>query len=106
MNGDWVRVLARIAFLTPEQGGRTHSLEGPSSYRPNHNFFGPDDRDMCMGFIEIAEGERVQPGDTIEKAISLSVFPEVQDQFREGREWRVQEGGRLVAIGHILRVLN
>lgn len=106
MARDQVRVKARIQFLSTDDGGRRSPLRGGGSYRPNHNFFGPDDRDMCMGFIELDEGEQVVPGDTIEKDITLTIFPAVDPEIREGRKWRIQEGGRLVAVGTILKVLD
>jgi elongation factor Tu len=106
MARDQVRVEARIRFLSTEEGGRSSPLRGGVSYRPNHNFFGPDDRDMCVGFIELAEGEYAAPGDTIEKVIALSIFSAVEAEIREGREWRIQEGAKLVAMGTILRVLD
>jgi len=59
-----------------------------------------------MGFIELADGEQVAPGDTIEKVITLLIFPAVAPEIHEGKEWRIQEGGKLVAIGTILEVLD
>jgi translation elongation factor EF-Tu-like GTPase len=59
-----------------------------------------------MGFIELADGEQVAPGDTIQKDITLSLFPPVEPEIREGRDWRIQEGGKLVAVGTILQVLG
>ncbi|WP_139139345.1 hypothetical protein [Sphingobium phenoxybenzoativorans] len=106
METDQFLVEARIHFLSTEEGGRSSPLLGGGSYRPNHNFFGPDDSDMCMGFIELAEGERVAPGDTIQKTITLWVSPAVASEIRKGREWRIQEGLKLVATGTILRVLD
>ena len=106
MENDHVRVEARIRFLSTEEGGRSLPLEGEGSYRPNHNFFGPDDRNMCVGAIELAEGERVAPGETIEKTITLWIFPAVKPEIREGRKWRIQEGSNLVATGTILRVID
>ena len=106
MARDHVRVKARIRFLSTEEGGRSTPLQGGGSYRPNHNFFRPDDRDMCMGFIELADGEQVAPGDTIEKDLTLTAFPAVEPEIIEGRDWRIQEGGRLVAVGTILKVLD
>ena len=106
MEHDQVRVEARIHFLSAAEGGRSSSLQGGSSYRPNHNFFGPDERDMCMGVIELADGEQVPPGDTIAKTIILTIFPGVKLEIRQGREWRIQEGAKLVATGTILRVLD
>lgn len=103
---DQVRIKARIRFLSAEEGGRSSPLKGGGSYRPNHNFFGPDDRDMCMGSIELADGEEVFPGDTLQKEITLLIFPAIEPEIQEGREWRIQEGGKLVAMGTILKVLG
>ena len=103
---DQIRVEARIHFLPTVEGGRSSPLQGGGSYRPNHNFFGPDDRDMCIGFIELVDGEQVAPGDTIEKVITFSIFPAVASEIRQGREWRIQEGAKLVAIGTILKLLD
>jgi hypothetical protein len=41
---DKVRVRASIRFLATAEGGRASPLAGGGSYRPNHNFFGPDER--------------------------------------------------------------
>ena len=106
MTPSFVRVEARIRFLSTEEGGRQSPLHGAGPYRPNHNFFGPDDRDMCIGSIELAEGEQVKPGDTILKVVSFLATQVVISEVREGREWRLQEGARLVAIGSILRLLD
>ncbi|MES2043828.1 MAG: hypothetical protein V4475_08110 [Pseudomonadota bacterium] len=59
-----------------------------------------------MGSIDLADGECVAPGDTVDKAITLWIFPAVEPEIREGREWRIQEGPKLVAIGTILKVLD
>lgn len=61
---------------------------------------------MCMGFIELPEGEQVAPGDTIQTEMILWIFPAVKPEIVVGRSWRIQEGGRLVAVGTILEVLN
>ncbi len=106
MTDDQVRVRASIRFLSTEEGGRSSPLFGGGSYRPNHNFFGPDDRDMCMGFIELAEGQQIVPGDTIQTEITLWIYPAVRLEISVGRQWRIQEGGRLVAVGTILEVLD
>jgi elongation factor Tu len=107
MAGDQVRVKARIRFLSTEEGGRRSALEGGGSYRPNHNFFGPDDKEMCMGFIELADGERVAPGETVEKDLTLALFPPIEpEMIHEGRDWRIQEGAQFVAVGTILNVLD
>ena len=106
MADDQLRITARVHFLTTEEGGRQTPLRGGGSYRPNHNFGGPDDREMCVGFIDLPEGREVRPGDTIETPLSLLIWPELKREIRAGREWRIQEGGRLVAMGTVLSVLN
>jgi translation elongation factor EF-Tu-like GTPase len=105
MKDDHIRVKASIRFLPTNEGGRESPLSGGGSYRPNHNFFEPDDRDMCMGFIDLPEGSQVAPGDTIETEITLWTYPAVKPEIRGGRQWRIQEGGKLVAVGTILKVL-
>ena len=106
MPDDQVRVRASIRFLSTEEGGRSSSLSGGGRYRPNHNFFGPDDRDMCIGLIELPEGEQVAPGDTIQTEMTLWIYPTVKAEIGAGRQWRIQEGGKLVAVGKILEVLD
>jgi len=106
MTDDQVRVRASIRLLSTEEGGRSSPLLGGGSYRPNHNFFGPDDRDMCMGFIELPEDQQVAPGDTIQTEMTLWIYPAVKPEIRSGRQWRIQEGGKLVAVGTILEVLD
>ena len=106
MADDQVRIAARLAFLTAEEGGRETPLQGGGSYRPNHNFFGPDDREMCMGFIDLPEGRTVHPGDTIDVTLTLLIWPALKESISVGRQWRIQEGGRLVAIGTVLHVFD
>ena len=106
MAHDQVHIKARIHFLTTEEGGRTTPLLGKSSYRPNHNFFGAKDSNMTIGFINLGEGEKIMPGDTIEKEMNLLVWPELIREIFEGREWRIQEGAHLVGIGTVLKVFD
>ncbi|MBB4099402.1 hypothetical protein [Sphingomonas kyeonggiensis] len=106
MMDDQVRVRASIRFLSAEEGGRASPLAGGGSYRPNHNFFGPNDRDMCMGFIELPAGQQVTPGETIQADLDLLIYPAVKPEIKAGKQWRIQEGGKLVAVGTILEVLD
>ena len=106
MTDDRVRLRASIQFLSTEEGGRSSPLLGGGSYRPNHNFFGPDDREMCMGFIELPEGQQVAPGETIQTEMTLWIYPTVKPEISVGRQWRIQEGARLVAVGTILEILD
>jgi elongation factor Tu len=104
MTPDQIRIEARIYFLRTDEGGRSTALAGEGSYRPNHNFFGPDDRDMCVGFIALSTGEVIRPGDTVTKEIRLLTGGDLLPEIHEGRQWRIQEGLKLVALGTVLRV--
>ena len=59
-----------------------------------------------MGFIELPEGRETQPGDTIIVPLTLLIWPELKGELREGRQWRIQEGGQLVAMGTVLHVFE
>jgi translation elongation factor EF-Tu-like GTPase len=101
-----IRIKARLHFLTTKQGGRSTPIFGHDGYQPNHNFFGPDKQEMCLGYIDLAEGEKIWPGDTIERVMTLLILPELKPEIRKGREWRIQEGFRLVGTGTVLEVLD
>lgn len=95
-------VLARIEVVKTEDGGR----DGPftSQYRPNHNFADPENRSFYIGQINVPEGEWIYPGDTRDLRIEFLGGAGLEDELTLGRKWRIQEGGKLVAIGEILEV--
>ena len=103
MTNDGILVRANIRLLPTAEGGRTTPIKG--SYRPNHNFFGPDDRNMTIGFIELPEGKELHPGESIDLPIIFRKWPGLEDQIYPGREWRIQEGAKLVGIGTVFEVL-
>ncbi len=103
MSDETVSVRANVRLLSTAEGGRASSIKG--SYRPNHNFFGPDDRDMTMGRIDLPVDTELHPGDSIDLLITLWNWPGLEGQIYPGREWRIQEGAKLVGIGTILEVL-
>lgn len=103
MDEEGIAVRANIRLLPTSEGGRTSAIRG--SYRPNHNFFGADDREMTIGFIEMPEGMELHPGDNIDLPITFWNWPGLKGQVYQGREWRIQEGAKLVGIGTILEVL-
>ncbi|CAN5247835.1 hypothetical protein BH09PSE1_BH09PSE1_26790 [soil metagenome] len=100
-----IKVIASIRLLTAAEGGRTTPLQG-GSYRPNHNFFEPDDREMTIGFIELPEGAQIPPGETFETALSFWRWDGLEGQIYPGREWRIQEGWKLVGFGTVLKLLS
>lgn len=99
-----IRIRARIALLSTEDGGRTMAICG--SYRPNHNFGAADNRSMDIAFIELAEGETLQPGAIIQREITFWSRPGLRDALAIGRDWRIQEGAKLVGVGTVLDILE
>lgn len=103
MKGDYILVRARVRLLPSVESGRTAPIRG--SYRPNHNFFGPDDRNMTIGSIDLPNGMELHPGESIDVPVKFWNWPGLDDQIYAGREWRIQEGATLVGIGTVLEVL-
>jgi translation elongation factor EF-Tu-like GTPase len=103
MNDKGILVRANIRLLPIAESGRTAPIRG--SYRPNHNFFGPDNRNMTIGFIDLPNGQELHPGESIELPIRFWNWPGLEGQIYPGREWRIQEGVKLVGIGTVLEVL-
>jgi len=98
-SGTLVRV--RIRLLSSTEGGRTSPIVGGTKYRPNHNFLSAQNRHMGMGEISLPEGVSLFPGESIEVEMTLYPWPADID-LSPGREWRIQEGGKLVGIGTLL----
>ena len=74
-----------------------------SGYRPNHDF-GLDHLNDAQH--EYPDGHRIEPGGT-ERALLWLLAPEIQEgRLYQGMEFKVQEGGRVVGHGRVLRVLN
>ena len=104
MNADVVRVLARIDLLSAEQGGRETVLTEEHPYRPNHNFGGADNRDTVFGQVDLPADAKLPPGGTVEAEIRFWI--EGLPPLAPGLTWRIQEGGKLVGYGTVLRVLD
>lgn len=99
-----ITVRAEVRLLPTSESGRTVPIRG--SYRPNHNFFGPDNRTMAVGSIDLPAGSELRPGEATEVTITFFAWPSLAPHIYPGREWRIQEGGRLVAIGRVIEVLS
>lgn len=94
-----ISVLAKVRLLPETKWSKR------ANYRPNHNFFGPEDRNMTVGEIDIPEGEVLLPGETMEVPITFINWPGLEGQIYPGREWRIQEGAMLVGIGTIIEII-
>ncbi|MEA1649926.1 hypothetical protein UAJ10_12995 [Nitrospirillum sp. BR 11164] len=101
---DVIRVRAMVRLLSVAEGGRATPVRG--SYRPNHNFFGPDNREMATGFIDLPVGAELKPGDSIEVPMAFWRWSGLDGQLYPGREWRIQEGAKLVGWGTVIQVLS
>ncbi len=104
MTKELIHVIAEVRLLSTAEGGKTNSISG--SYRPNHNFFDDTNTKMTIGALEIPAGIRVQPGETIILPITFFWWPELSGQIYPGREWRIQEGPKIVGIGIVKEVLG
>lgn len=98
-----ISVRAEVRLLPPSKGGRTNPVRG--SYRPNHNFFGPDDIEMTIGSIDFPQDAELEPGESMELPITFWRWPGLEEQLYPGREWRIQEGLRLVGVGKVIEIL-
>jgi translation elongation factor EF-Tu-like GTPase len=97
-----LKVLARISVVKSEVGGRAGPFR--KNYRPNHNFGGPKDIAFYIGQIEVPEGEWVHPGETRDLEVMFLPGPGLRELAIVGRQWRIQEGSKLVATATVLRV--
>lgn len=102
MSADELQLIAEIRLLTAAEGGRTAPLRG--SYRPNHNFFGASDAVMTVGVIDLPDGVTVDPGESITLPITLLAWPSLAAEIYPGREWRIQEGSKLVGFGRVIQM--
>jgi hypothetical protein len=102
MDSVTLRLFARIDLLPSSEGGRQNALRGPVSYRPNHNFFDAANPEMCIGKIDLVEGQTLEPGASMDLELILIARPELAQELRVGRKWRLQEGMHLVGWGTIL----
>ena len=103
MSDQGISVRANARLLPIAEGGRITPIRG--SYRPNHNFFDPDNRNMIVGFIDLPNGSELHPGESIELPITFWNSDGLERQIYPGREWRIQEGAKLVGIGTVLEIL-
>ncbi len=105
MEAKGILVRANIRLLPTAEGGRAAPIRG-RSYRPNHNFFGPENRNMTVGFINLPEGKELYPGESIDLPITFWNWPGLEGCIYPGRQWPIQEGAKLVGIGTIIEVLS
>ena len=99
-----IRIRARISLLFPSDGGRSAPVRG--SYRPNHNFFGRDNRAMAVGLIDFTDDQSLSPGESVEIDITFLHWPWPASELHPGRRWLIQEGATVVGSGVVLEVID
>jgi len=104
MSDDYILILANVRLMPTSEGGRDVPVTG--SYRPNHNFFAADNREMTVSFIEIPEGRSLSPGDTTDLPIRLWKWDRLEGEIYPGRQWLIQEGRKVVGMGTVMKVLQ
>jgi hypothetical protein len=102
--GAVINVRARISFLASDEGERTADVR--STYRPLHNFGGPDNREMWFGQIRLDANDKISPGESREVLIQFNTEPTLLAELKPGRMWRLQEGLQLVATAKVIEVLD
>jgi elongation factor Tu len=90
-------VEATISLLATDQGGKERPIA--HHYRPNHNFGGPDNRNMFIGQVELEDGELLYPGQTKNLMVRFPNVRGLREHLAIGTEWRIQEGMHLVGFG-------
>jgi len=98
------KILARIRMLSSQEGGKQSSIR--AKYRPNHNFEGPENRHFFIGQVEIPDAEELHPGETRDLIVQFLPVVGLAQKLVVGTNWRIQEGGKLVALAEVLAVLD
>jgi elongation factor Tu len=101
-DGKPIDVVADIRFLSTNEGGKSCAVR--AHYRPNHNFGSPDNRAFYIGQVEVAAGDEIAPGESRRVPIRFLSGRGLRELLFQGREWRVQEGSKLVAIARLVEV--
>ncbi len=61
---------------------------------------------MTVGVIDLPDGSELHPGQSMEVTMTFLGWSGLTDQVYPGREWRIQEGLRLVGTGRVIEVLS
>jgi hypothetical protein len=60
---------------------------------------------MTIGQVDFVNGDSLGPGQIGEALVTFLMWPGIVDEIYPGREWRIQEGPRLVGFGTVIEVL-
>ncbi|PLY00817.1 MAG: hypothetical protein C0622_08220 [Desulfuromonas sp.] len=99
-----IDVIAEVTMFAEKEGGRhTPFFTG---YSPNHNFGEADNRSMYVGRIYLDNGDSVAPGEKKEVRIRFLNAGDLEELLTPRREWRIQEGLRLVGKGTVKTIMT
>lgn len=101
-DGTPINVIAEIRFLSTDEGGKSCPVR--AHYRPNHNFGAPDNQAFYIGQVEVMPGDEIAPGQSRRVSIRFISGAGLRELLTQGREWRVQEGSKLVATARVVEV--
>jgi len=94
--------IARITYLTAEQGGRKHHAN--SGYRANVKIDGR--KELTSGEQLFIDKDKVFPGETVTAEIRILRTELFNNYLFAGQHFEVAEGPHLVGHGEILEVIN
>jgi translation elongation factor EF-Tu-like GTPase len=89
-----------MTFLRTEEGGR--STPAYSNYRPQFYYAG-NDYGATFTLIDI---DSANPGQTVRACLCVSAPDFLFGKIKEDSEFLVREGGRIVAKGRVLKILE
>ena len=97
-------VKARISLLSKEESSRNNGIK--NKFRPNHNFGSSSNREFYIGQIELLEGEVINLGETADVNVRFIKGRGLKELLTIGRQWKIQEGSRLIGEATVLEVTN
>jgi len=103
IDGPGPTVVARLTLLAAEDGGI--AIAAGVSFRPNHNFGGPDDLHFYIGQVDFG-AQDMAPGESRDVAVQFLPVRSLPEKLVVGRVWRLQSGRKLLGTAEILSVVQ
>ena len=104
MDWDTVEVKALFTMLPKEESKQENPVT--SKLRPNHNFYGRENINMCFGEVTVTGDEWIYPGESKVVFIKFGLLPEYKKKIKIGFKWRIQAASQHFANGEILEILS
>jgi hypothetical protein len=110
-----VQIVAKVTFLTIEQGGREHPAWNSTKYRPHVVVGDPTQRqvktaddgrtltEQYLGVCFNGNGEEMTQGTEHEVSLLLAYYPTVAyEELVRGATFTLREGGKIVGYGEVV----